>query len=88
MHAIILHWLNIVHLINWFFQLLLKIVGEQVRKHSLKAIYDNNFYKRRETMYRLVYASDVTCIENLRMNRKAFNTLCSKLQSIGQLKET
>uniref|UniRef100_A0A5B7B2I9 Uncharacterized protein n=1 Tax=Davidia involucrata TaxID=16924 RepID=A0A5B7B2I9_DAVIN len=82
------HWLNILHLVSWYFQLLLKIVEVHVRKHSLKAIYGNNFFKRRETMFQLVYESDVTCIEQLRMNRQAFNTLCNKLQSTCRLKDT
>uniref|UniRef100_A0A5B7AZZ1 DUF8040 domain-containing protein n=1 Tax=Davidia involucrata TaxID=16924 RepID=A0A5B7AZZ1_DAVIN len=84
----VLYLLKIFHILNWFFQSLFKIVEAHVRNYSLKARYYNSFYKRRETMYRLVYESDVTCIEQLRMNRQAFNKLCYKLQTIGQLKDT
>ena len=37
---------------------------------------------------RLVYASDETCIEQVRMNRTAFLKLCEMLESIGGLKSS
>ncbi|MFQ6663007.1 hypothetical protein Gotur_030674 [Gossypium turneri] len=35
---------------------------------------------------RLIYASDETCIEQVRMNRIAFFKLCEMLQTLGGLK--
>ncbi|MFQ6661730.1 hypothetical protein Gotur_029779 [Gossypium turneri] len=37
---------------------------------------------------RLVYASDKTCIEQVRMNRITFFKLCEMLQTLGELKSS
>ncbi|PPE01883.1 hypothetical protein GOBAR_DD01088 [Gossypium barbadense] len=48
--------------------------------------YTLDFYAKRDYVKRLVYASDETCIEQVRMNRTAFFKLCDMLESIGGLK--
>ncbi|KAI4319438.1 hypothetical protein MLD38_033035 [Melastoma candidum] len=39
-------------------------------------------------MHDLVYRSDQTCIEQLRMNIRTFKSLCAMLQNVGKLKDT
>ncbi|PPD91223.1 hypothetical protein GOBAR_DD11842 [Gossypium barbadense] len=50
--------------------------------------YTLDFYAKRDYVKRLVYASDETSIEQVRMNRTAFFKLCEMLESIGGLKSS
>ncbi|KAL6348990.1 hypothetical protein AAG906_033646 [Vitis piasezkii] len=43
---------------------------------------------RVENLNRLIYGSDVACMEQLRMDRHTFTTLCSMLRTIGKLKDS
>ncbi|PPD66321.1 hypothetical protein GOBAR_DD36800 [Gossypium barbadense] len=50
--------------------------------------YNLDFYVKRDYVKRLVYASDETCIEQIRMNRTTFFKLCEMLESLGGLKSS
>ncbi|XP_031378457.1 uncharacterized protein LOC116193850 [Punica granatum] len=50
--------------------------------------YELKYYRKRDHIRRLVYADDITCTEQLRMDRNAFFKLCHMLQEIGGLKNT
>ena len=41
-----------------------------------------------ENLNRLIYGSDIACMEQLRMDRHTFTMLCSMLCTIGKLKDS
>ncbi|GAV87237.1 hypothetical protein CFOL_v3_30663 [Cephalotus follicularis] len=47
-----------------------------------------DFQENRERLNELVYASDVTCVEQLRLDRQSFKKLCIMLSNIGGLQDT
>ena len=85
---VVMFWLDMLHIVSMFFQLLCFIVEYRVRKRSLKATYGHDFHSRRGEIHRLCYESDETCINQLRMNRNAFTRLCKMLETISGLKDT
>lgn len=85
---VVMFWLDMLHIVSMFFQLLCFIVEYRKRKRSLKATYGHDFHSRRGEIHRLCYESDETCINQLRMNRNAFTRLCNMLETIGGLKDT
>ena len=48
----------------------------------------NREFLRVENHNRLIYESDIACMEKLRMDRHTFTTLCSMLRTIGKLKDS
>ncbi|RVW12489.1 hypothetical protein CK203_093473 [Vitis vinifera] len=48
----------------------------------------NREFLRVENLNQLIYGSDVTCMEQLRMDRHTFTMLCSMLRTIGKLKDS
>ncbi|KAL0010653.1 hypothetical protein SO802_005761 [Lithocarpus litseifolius] len=85
---VVMFWLDMLHIVSMFFQLLCFIVEYRVRKRSLKATCGHDFHSRRGEIHRLCYESDETCINQLRMNRNAFTRLCGMLERMGGLKDT
>ncbi|KAM6583354.1 hypothetical protein CsatB_010356 [Cannabis sativa] len=84
--AAIIHWLNIMHVVQWFFELVTSILKGIVESNSLQEnIYVLNAFINRQIVHRLVYESDVTSLEQLRMTRHAFTNLCMMLENIGGL---
>ncbi|PPD70662.1 hypothetical protein GOBAR_DD32456 [Gossypium barbadense] len=78
-------WLEICRIAIWF----LFRMGASLSLHRPRIkSYTVDFYAKRDYVKRLVYASDETCIEQVRMNRAAFFKLCEMLESIGGLKST
>ncbi|KAL5554073.1 hypothetical protein UlMin_041474 [Ulmus minor] len=54
---------------------------------SLQAqLYVLDFFRNRQIVHRLVYESDATSLDNLRMTRHAFTKLFTMLQTIGGLR--
>ena len=45
-------------------------------------------FLRAENLNQLIYGSDIACMEQLRMDRHTFTTLCSMLRTIGKLKDS
>ncbi|KAL6311048.1 hypothetical protein AAG906_011933 [Vitis piasezkii] len=45
-------------------------------------------FLRVENLNRLIYGSDIACMEQLRMDRHTFTTLCSMLCTLGKLKDS
>lgn len=64
------------------------IAERHYRKYRLKSksIYDA--FSRIGNFQRMVYASDVRCINSLRMDRHTFSRLCSMLRISGRLQDT
>ena len=44
-----------------------------------------DFFANRKIVYQLTYESDATCITRLRMNKRAFTYLCTRLEIVGGL---
>ena len=78
-------WLEICRIVIWF----LFRMGASLSLHRPRIrSYTVDFYAKRDYVNRLVYASDETCIEQVRMNRFSFFKLCEMLESIGGLKSS
>ncbi|PPD94131.1 hypothetical protein GOBAR_DD08836 [Gossypium barbadense] len=85
--AALTNWLEICRIAIWF----LFRMGASLSLHTYRpriGSYTVDFYAQRDYVKRLVYASDETCIEQVRMNRTAFFKLCEMLESIGGLKSS
>ncbi|PPD98525.1 hypothetical protein GOBAR_DD04434 [Gossypium barbadense] len=78
-------WLEICRIAIWF----LFRMGASLSLHRPRIrSYTLDFYAKRDYVKTLVYASDETCIEQVRMNRTIFFKLCEMLESIGGLKSS
>ncbi|PPD83542.1 hypothetical protein GOBAR_DD19515 [Gossypium barbadense] len=80
-------WLEICRIAIWF----LFRMGVSLSLHTYRPMirsYTLDFYAKRDYVKRLVYASDETCIEQVRMNRTVFFKLCEMLESLGGLKSS
>lgn len=64
-------------------------VERHYRKYLLKNEPEANRDSiRHDNLRRLIYGSDLACVENLRMDRYTFNKLCSMLRTTGKLKDS
>ena len=79
-------WIEIISLVNWYFQLVNTIIAIHVFMFRARRPYKLLHPERKEYMHRLVYESDDTCLQQLRMNRTAFVKLCRMLEIDGKLK--
>ena len=71
----------------WFFDFIHKILKEKSITISLQAqLYVLDVFKNRQIVYCLVYESDSTSLDNLRMTRHVFSRLCTMLEVVGGLK--
>ncbi|MFQ6629606.1 hypothetical protein Gotur_006624 [Gossypium turneri] len=80
-------WLQICRIAIWFLltmsaSLCLHTYRPRIRSYIL------DFYAKQDYVKMLIYASDETCIEQVRMNRTAFFKLCEMLQTLGGLKSS
>ena len=80
-------WLEIYRIAIWFLFRMGASLSLQTYRPRIR-FYTLDFYAKRDYVKRLVYASDETCIEQVRMNRAAFFKLCEMLESIGGLKSS
>ncbi|PPD67668.1 hypothetical protein GOBAR_DD35455 [Gossypium barbadense] len=80
-------WLEICRIAIWFLFRMGASLSLQTYRPRIRS-YTLYFYAKRDYVKRLVYASDETCIEQVRMNRTAFFKLCEMLESIGGLKSS
>ncbi|MFQ6656635.1 hypothetical protein Gotur_026655 [Gossypium turneri] len=78
-------WLQMCTVASWFLVTLGVIHSLHTYKARIRS-YILDFYVKRDYVKRLVYASDETCIEQVRMNRITFFKLCEILQTLGELK--
>ncbi|PPD67774.1 hypothetical protein GOBAR_DD35349 [Gossypium barbadense] len=78
-------WLKICRITIWFLFRMGTSLSLQTYRSRIRS-YTLDFYAKRDYVKRLVYASDETYIEHVRMNRTAFFKLCEMLESIGGLK--
>ncbi|KAL5541120.1 hypothetical protein UlMin_043406 [Ulmus minor] len=87
MAALFTYWTHITNVCVWFFELVHNILKENYMIMSLQTqLYVLNFSRNRQIVHRLVYESDATSLDNLRMTRHAFTKLCTMLQTIGGLR--
>ncbi|MFQ6626038.1 hypothetical protein Gotur_005126 [Gossypium turneri] len=80
-------WLQMCTVASWFSVALgvihsLHTYGPRIRSYIL------DFYAKQDYVKILVYASDETCIEQVKMNRITFFKLCEMLQTLGGLKSS
>ncbi|PPE01605.1 hypothetical protein GOBAR_DD01392 [Gossypium barbadense] len=80
-------WLKICRIAIWSLFRMGVSLSLQTYRPMIRS-YTLDFYAKRDYVKRLVYASDETCIEQVRMNRTAFFKLCEMLESIGGLKSS
>lgn len=71
-----------------FFMIMYGSANRHYQKYMLKNRTFVRYETRVEHMNRLVRESDVACIDQLRMDRRAFAILCELLRTAGQLKVT
>ena len=64
------------------------IVAHHYRKYYLKTPYSVSEIDRSRYIHRLIYESDTTCHEQLRMDRYTFRRLVHMLGTIGRLRPT
>ncbi|XP_062080062.1 uncharacterized protein LOC133784806 [Humulus lupulus] len=85
--ALYLHWMNVLHVVQWFFKLWEKIIVHGIESSSLgRQLYILDVFVNRKIVHQIAYESDVICFDQLRMNRKAFSNLCIMLETRGGLK--
>ncbi|KAG8500788.1 hypothetical protein CXB51_002796 [Gossypium anomalum] len=80
-------WLQMCTIASWFLVALGAIHSLHTYRPRVRS-YILDFYAKRDYVKRLVYASDETCIEQVRMNRTTFFKLCEMLQTLGELKSS
>ncbi|PPD85537.1 hypothetical protein GOBAR_DD17528 [Gossypium barbadense] len=80
-------WLEICRIAIWFLFRMGASLSLQTYRLRIRS-YTLDFYAKWDYVKRIVYASDETCIEQVRMNRTAFFKLCEMLESIGGLKSS
>ncbi|PPD90688.1 hypothetical protein GOBAR_DD12375 [Gossypium barbadense] len=64
-------WLEVCRIAIWFLSRMGASLSLQTYRPRIRS-YTLDFYAKRDYVKRLVYASDETCIEQVRMNRTAF----------------
>ena len=64
------------------------IAESHYQKYRLKSRFIYDLFLRIGNFHRIVYGSDVRCINSLRMDRHTFIILCSKLRTFGTLRDT
>lgn len=69
-------WLNILTTVNWYVQLVGILVTIRRLRRAMGPRFTIAHFGSQEYMQRLIYHSDLTCYEQLRMNRAAFVQLC------------
>lgn len=79
-------WIQIISLVNWYFHIVSTIIAIRICMSPSRPRYKLLYPERKEYMQRLVYESDVTCLQQLRLNRAAFVKLCSVIEVDGKLK--
>ncbi|KAK5776625.1 hypothetical protein PVK06_044585 [Gossypium arboreum] len=80
-------WLQMCTVASWFLVALGAIHSLHTYRPRVRS-YILDFYAKRDYIKGLVYASDETCIEQVRMNRTTFFKLCEMLQTLGELKSS
>ena len=85
--TLFMHWLNVMHVVQRFSQLLEKIIMHDIQSKSLRRhLYVLDIVVNRQIVHELVYKSDVTCLDQLRLNTLAFTNLCTMLENRGGLR--
>nr|KAJ0200377.1 hypothetical protein LSAT_V11C600314020 [Lactuca sativa] len=79
-------WIEIINLVNWYFQLVSIIIAVYIFMCPTRPRYKMLYPERKQYMQRLVYESDETCTQQLRMNRVTFVKLCRMVEIDGKLK--
>ncbi|MFQ6658483.1 hypothetical protein Gotur_027729, partial [Gossypium turneri] len=80
-------WLEICKIASWFLLTLGAIDSLHTYRPRIRS-YILDFYAQRDYVKRIVYASDETCIEQVKMNRFSFFKLCEMLQTLKGLKSS
>ena len=75
---------NFTHII---LMMCLALLIEQLNKDKRRKLWDSHdrHLVREVNFERIVFISDLACIENTRMDRRAFHVLCNMLKGVGKL---
>ncbi|KAK1441000.1 hypothetical protein QVD17_06836 [Tagetes erecta] len=84
--ALCVLWLHMLNMVSWYIQAVQTVISIRLDKCPPTTRYKMFYPERKEYMHRLVYESDDTCLNQLRMNRATFVILCNMLESNGNLK--
>lgn len=82
---------NVKDLLNFvvMIYIIMYIIAERhYRKYRMKSKSVYNAFLRVGNFQLMVYASDVRCINELRMDRYTFNKLCTMIRASGKLRDT
>lgn len=79
-------WIEIMSLVSWFTQIVRTIIALRICMCPTRPHYKMLYSERDIYMRRLVYESNETCLEQLRMNKSTFVNLCLMLKMDGKLK--
>ena len=79
---------SIVNVVGMFYMMICVHAMVYRKKNRLGKEPFSRETMRMLTMHTMVYASDSTCIENLRMDRYTFNKLCHMLYTHAMLRDT
>ena len=84
--ALYLQWLNIMHVVQWFYKLFERIITTEIESNSLRGqLYILDVIANRQIVHQITYESEVTCLDQLRLTREAFTNLCTLLETRGGL---
>ena len=88
--SLVLIWLEILNIIDLFFQIICHLLKYHREQYSLKKSYSLTEHTKWRIDYvnGLIRESDRKCIDYLRMDRYTFFALCSMLRTIGKLDDS
>ena len=88
--GLVLLWLEILNVIDLFFQIICHILKYHKEKYSSEKSYSltKHTHWRINYVNGLIRESDRKCINHLRMDRHTFFKLCGMLRAIGRLDDS
>lgn len=86
-HSLAIHLNNLVAVLSAMLEYLRFRLQTRKRKRITDSSYDR-YCIRQLNFRRMIFDSDVTCIENIRMDISTFLKLCNMLQTTGRLAPT
>ena len=84
---LIMHLEMLNHFTHLILMMCLALLIEQLNKNKKRKLWDSHdrHLVREVNFERIVFISDLACIENTRMDRRAFHVLCDMLKGVGKL---
>ena len=88
--SLVLLWLEMLNIIDLFFQIICHLLKYHREKYSLQKSYSLTEHTKWRIDYvnGLIRESDRKCIDHLRMDRHTFFVFCSMLRTVGKLDDS